>query len=315
MMGFLAGGLVQVALAVQQYRVGGSAVGIDSITAGFGPGTANLLGYFCGLVVIVCLCLALVGSRYRYLLLVPPVGAAWVMASGTGSYLAFGLCAGLLLVISRDFRRPSRLLLFAMVGLAGLIALRQYVESHFQFSLGEYILGPVRVINNYNIDNGGNPGRLKLFSRAVSLIAERDDTLLIGVGTGSVGTLLGPGVVNSNFQRLADLSGAEWVSASFVQVVAELGFLGLLMVLVWFALLLYVAWRAWLRSPNRFERAWRLATLVLVPYVVLAGFGEQTWTFRPVMFPFVILAAYATMSLYQRHTKREGGNPPVSAAA
>jgi hypothetical protein len=302
--GFLVASLVHVPLALRQLRAAPAGVlGIDYVTGGFGAGTANLMGYFCGLIVVVCICVALVAGRRRYWLAAAPIGLVWPLTSAIGSYIAFGLVAVLALIVSPEFRRFRRALRLAAVIGIGAVCLSYFVSSHFRVSLASALVAPIRALTQHRIDTAGNPGRLALMYDTAALVAEEDRTLFFGLGTGSVATLLG-GPRPSNFQRLSARTGTQSVFASIIGYFAELGLVGLIVILLAWAQIGWVAWRAWRRSEDRLERAWLQATVLVVPFVVLAGCGEVTWTFQPVMYPIAALAAFATVRRASHRRRR-----------
>ena len=285
---------MHVGLALRQYLALRGQTFYDDVTAGFGDGTANLLGYYCAIVAIVCLCQGLIAGRKLHLAFLLPLGAMWIVVSAIGSYLAFAVALLFAFVLTREFRRLGRMVSLALVVALGTIGLATYTTAHFDINLDSALLSPLRAVSRTNIDAYGNPGRLALLRETWQLIAERDATLLLGVGPGTVGTQLGDEIVPSNFALLSERSGAVFISSSYVHFLAELGLGGFGLIVSWFVGLVIMAGRAWRRADQAETRAWVLAFLMSLPLMLLGGFGEITWTFQPAVYPFVVLAAFVT---------------------
>ncbi len=315
----LVGGLVHVPLALRQLRAAPAGyLGIDALTGGFGAGTANLLGYFCGVVVLVALCQGLVGHRWRYGLLGAPIVMVWPFTSANGSYIAVACVLALAVMLSRDLRRFRHLFRYAAIAAVIVVSLSYVVNNRFRVSLASSLLSPIRALTVRHIDAAGNPGRIALLSETAGLLAEHDRTLLFGLGTGSVATLLG-GAEPSNFARFSARTGARFVSASFIGFFAELGLLGVIVIMLAWLRLGWIAWRA-LRGAERqsagsIERAWLLAALLIVPFAVLAGCGEVAWIFKPVMYPVGALVAFATVDRASRSRRSASASRRADAVS
>ena len=290
-----AAGLVHVIPALGQLRAARAGfLGIDAITGGFGSGTANLMGYFCGTIVIVSLCLGLIARERRQWLLAAPIGFVWPLTSANGSYVAFALVSVFALFVSAQLRRFRKLFAYGVIAAIIALGIGYSVRTRFQLSFVDSVFSPVKNLVGHRIDPSGNPGRVALMQDTAALLGESDRHLFWGFGTGSVGTLLGPGLVPSNFRYFSDRTRATFVSASVIVYFAELGLVGLAVMLAIWVTMFVVVWHARRFARDRPARAWLLAAVLLVPFMFLAGCGEVTWTFQPVAYCVWSMAAYAT---------------------
>lgn len=296
--GFLVSSLLHLPLALRQATITDLGnLGLDDVTGGFGAGTANLFGYFCALVVLLCLCLALVGGRRRYWLIIAPITLIWVTTSAIGSYIAFGLMIALGLILSRELRRFAAVFGLLAVLAVGAVALNYVLKTEVQVSPLEAVVSAVTNLTADRIDDAGNPGRVLLLLDTIATLAKDRRTLLFGFGTGSVGTLLGEDILPSNMSRFTADTDATFVSSSVIHYTAELGLFGISVILLVWTRTALIVWRARAFARNQEERAWSLAALLAIPFLLLAGFGEVAWSFQAVAYPVWALVAYSSVHL------------------
>ncbi len=227
-----------------------------------------------GLIFVCCLPLAipdLVTGGF-----VARIFAAGVLLTGTVGILRTGsrgallglAAAGLYFMLRRTDRLPRWLKIAAIVVVGVLIASR--ISDLFVERIQAIVEG-----SDYNLTTG----RLAIWSRAAEIAVRRP----MGVGAGQFGAALG-----------LYTGGRDWHTAhnSFIQVLVELGFAGLIL----FLLLLYGAWRdagraatalglAGPRAPGRLDAQCARATLV--GYVASGMFLSQAYL---VLLPVLVAA-------------------------
>lgn len=289
---FLATVFVHSIIAFQQFLSVGNLAGFDDITGGYGVGTANLFGYTCALSILVCISLGWMARSFRYLIFAPTILGAWVMSSSQGSYIVFVISVMLMIVLTLRTLNIRSWILF-VVFLVSIPLIFRLLPGQFQNSIEDIFLsGSIAGLNSFNVDDAGNPGRLRLLFGTLELVSASPTEFLFGVGTGTVASRIGTAFSN-NFLRLAVLTGATFVPSSLVQFLAEIGVLGLGVIMFSITQVFWIAWKVRNKCEQSFQQTWLLLAIALVPFFILGSVGEVVWTFRSIAYPFWLLAAYA----------------------
>ncbi|MHB0976428.1 MAG: O-antigen ligase family protein [Candidatus Aquicultorales bacterium] len=254
---------------------GASPIG-DLLPGTFGLGGANNLGYFLSLVILFLLGRAYYEKGRRWYLLPTAIALAlpWFLASARASYWAFPVVLALILLLvpgEQPGLRRAVLLVAPLVALASSGVIRFISDTW-----------------NRIVETQTQPysPRFLYYTEVYGILA-RNDSLLIGLGPGTLGSYTA-NVFGSYYDRLMRGlfdQGTTWNNTAsdsqIVAIFAEFGVLGLI-VAGWIVFVMIASARRLFSNPDPWSRTVAVGGLAAALMLVFASVTTNAWEVQPI---------------------------------